>query len=599
MNTTLHHLRRTTLLASLLVALLWPMTSNAQTPASETFEPQAVGATSIWSVATSRVAPHLLPSVELVAHYADDPIELQRRSDSTPITQLVDEQYKLDVGLGVGFFDRVEVGLVLPVVLYQSGNAAAGLPAPNTIDLAEARGQVRFHLLDEQGLGLGAQLTGYLPTSDDAPYQSNGSAGALGSLIADYRSDGAYPWRVAANVGWALQSQTSNALLSTDDRLDVRLGAEATVVPDTVTLLLSGFGRWEALADPTRSVSAGYLGGARVRWGATGLSSTFGAGGSLSGGYGSPDVRVVASVGYAPSNGGSLGLSASSSADGCAGLPEDFDGFQDDDGCADPDNDADGVPDTRDNCPNVPEDVDGFEDADGCPDSDNDADGIADFNDACPDTPGTEKTSGCPFVDEDGDGIDASVDRCPNEAEDADGFEDNDGCPDADNDRDGIADADDACPDVPESVNGVDDTDGCPDEGDSAVRLSGDRIEILERVHFDTARATIKSRSHSVLEQVASVMKANADIRLLRVQGHTDSRGDEQDNLELSQQRAVSVKEFLIEQGVDAERLSARGYGESHPIADNDTADGRADNRRVEFHIIERVRADEGERGDP
>jgi outer membrane protein OmpA-like peptidoglycan-associated protein len=308
---------------------------------------------------------------------------------------------------------------------------------------------------------------------------------------------------------------------------------------------------------------------------------------------------VVASVGYAPSNGGSLGLSASSSADGCAGLPEDFDGFQDDDGCADPDNDADGVPDTRDNCPNVPEDVDGFEDADGCPDSDNDADGIADFNDACPDTPGTEKTSGCPFVDEDGDGIDASVDRCPDEAEDADGFEDDDGCPDVDNDRDGIADADDACPDVPESVNGVDDTDGCPDEGDSAVRLSGDRIEILERVHFDTARASIKSRSHSVLEQVASVMKANADIRLLRVQGHTDSRGDEQDNLELSQQRAVSVKEFLIEQGVDAERLSARGYGESHPIADNDTADGRADNRRVEFHIIERVRADKGERGDP
>ena len=120
------------------------------------------------------------------------------------------------------------------------------------------------------------------------------------------------------------------------------------------------------------------------------------------------------------------------------------------------------------------------------------------------------------------------------------------------------------------------------------MRLTGDRIEILEKVYFETNRATIQKRSHSVLEQVASLLEANPDIELMRVQGHTDSRGDEEYNLKLSQQRAVSVKEFLIDEGIDPTRLSARGYGETHPISDNDTEEGRAENRRVEFHIIER-----------
>lgn len=132
------------------------------------------------------------------------------------------------------------------------------------------------------------------------------------------------------------------------------------------------------------------------------------------------------------------------------------------------------------------------------------------------------------------------------------------------------------------------DEDGCPDKGDSKVRLTGNRIEILEKVYFDTGKAVIKKRSYGILRQVASLMKANPDIKLMRVEGHTDSRGRDSKNLTLSQRRATSVKEFLVEQGVEAERLSARGYGESHPIADNNSRKGRAENRRVEFHIIER-----------
>jgi outer membrane protein OmpA-like peptidoglycan-associated protein len=388
--------------------------------------------------------------------------------------------------------------------------------------------------------------------------------------------------RLAANLGWALRPTDNTTLLSSDDRLDWRVGAEAAVMPDKLHLLASAFGRWEALADTEYALSGEYQGGARIYWGRSGLTSTIGVGGGVGGGYGTPDLRVVASLAYAPLGSGSSASGLSSSGSNCSGRPGDVES------CPDLDADGDGILNIDDACPNAPEDIDGFEDADGCPDPDNDGDGIVDFNDACPDAAGEADSTGCPFIDEDNDGIDASVDQCPDQPEDADGFEDADGCPDPDNDRDGIPDVDDDCPDVPESINGVDDEDGCPDEGTSAVRLSGDRIEILERVYFDTNRATIKKRSHSVLEQVASLMKAQPDIRLLRVQGHTDARGDDDHNLDLSQRRATSVKEFLIKRGVEAQRLSARGYGESHPIAENTTDEGRAQNRRVEFHIIER-----------
>ncbi|MBE0566584.1 MAG: hypothetical protein IH621_11530 [Krumholzibacteria bacterium] len=155
--------------------------------------------------------------------------------------------------------------------------------------------------------------------------------------------------------------------------------------------------------------------------------------------------------------------------DRCPDLPEDRDGFQDDDGCPDYDNDRDGIPDVRDLCPDDPEDYDGFQDDDGCPDYDNDQDGIPDAIDLCPDDPedydGHQDDDGCPddFADRDGDGVEDSKDQCPDEPEDLDGFEDDDGCPDLDNDMDGIPDDQDECPDEPETYNGIDDHDGCPD----------------------------------------------------------------------------------------------------------------------------------------
>ena len=182
-----------------------------------------------------------------------------------------------------------------------------------------------------------------------------------------------------------------------------------------------------------------------VTWDAHAVVAPFVGGGvGLVRGYGTPDWRVFAGV--------RLGLLAEDP-DPCAGQPEDFDGFEDDDGCLDADNDEDGVLDADDSCPMEPEDVDGFEDEDGCIDLDDDDDGILDTVDACPREPedrdGVEDEDGCPEAatgDTDSDGIPDSSDACPTVAEDRDGFEDEDGCPDLDDDQDGIADASDRCP---------------------------------------------------------------------------------------------------------------------------------------------------------
>ena len=123
-----------------------------------------------------------------------------------------------------------------------------------------------------------------------------------------------------------------------------------------------------------------------------------------------------------------------------------------------PDTDGDGLRDDVDDCPNEPEDFDGFQDEDGCPDPDNDKDGILDADDACPDEPGIAELKGCAPKDTDGDGIFDHLDKCPNEPEDKDGFEDEDGCPDPDNDKDGILDVNDECPNEP----GVPELKGCP-----------------------------------------------------------------------------------------------------------------------------------------
>ena len=249
------------------------------------------------------------------------------------------------------------------------------------------------------------------------------------------------------------------------------------------------------------------------------------------------------------------------------------------------DRDGDGILDPEDRCPTEPEDRDQFEDEDGCPDPDNDQDGILDVDDQCPmhpeDRDGFEDTDGCPEPDNDRDGLLDPNDQCPNEPEDFDRFQDEDGCPDPDNDQDTVLDPDDECPLAP----GRPEDHGCP----RAVRLDTEtgQIFILQRVEFATNRDVILDRSFPVLEEVRAVIAANPQLLRLRIEGHTDDRGRDVANLDLSRRRAASVVRWLIEHGLEMSRLEPWGCGEVHPMEDNATADGRQANRRVEFHIVD------------
>ncbi len=182
-----------------------------------------------------------------------------------------------------------------------------------------------------------------------------------------------------------------------------------------------------------------------------------------------------------------------------------------------------------------------------------------------------------------------------NDPEDFDAFEDADGCPDPDNDGDGVLDVDDgpvrshgsgACMHDAEDIDGDRDGDGCPEE-DRLVTLTCDAIEINDRVYFDTGSDAIQQRSFAVLDDVAEVMTEAMHIRLLSVEGHTDSQGRSSANLELSERRAAAVARYLTDAGIDPDRIRSAGYGEDRPIDTNDTSEGRQVNRRVEFLIIE------------
>ncbi len=250
------------------------------------------------------------------------------------------------------------------------------------------------------------------------------------------------------------------------------------------------------------------------------------------------------------------------------------------------DPDGDGIANDEDSCPNKPEDFDDFEDEDGCPDEDNDGDGILDVDDKCPkraeDMDGFQDKNGCPDVDNDEDGIRDKNDKCPDEAEDIDEFEDKDGCPDPDNDGDGVPDAKDQCDGELETDNGYKDGDGCPDEVPKEVKkFTG----VIKGITFETNKAVIRRSSESMLNKALKVLKDFPEVRM-EVQGHTDSQGDDASNMDLSQRRAEAVVAWFVERGIDASRFVAKGYGETQPIADNKTSPGRSRNRRVEFKLI-------------
>lgn len=232
-------------------------------------------------------------------------------------------------------------------------------------------------------------------------------------------------------------------------------------------------------------------------------------------------------------------------------------------GCPDPD--QDGVIDPDDKCP----DKAGTAATGGCPDRDKD--GVVDEKDKCPDQAGTAPTEGCP--DQDGDAVVDSQDKCPKDPGSPFAF----GCPDRDGD--GIADPDDACPDLA----GVPERGGCPVP---RAELTDKSIDINDKVYFATDSAEIAERSYAILDEVVRVLKENPKVRV-RVEGHTDDRAMlGYDNQKLSERRAESVKQYLVNHGVASKRLQSKGWGPDKPLAPNDSDEGRERNRRVEFVLI-------------
>ncbi|MCA9650211.1 MAG: OmpA family protein [Myxococcales bacterium] len=183
-----------------------------------------------------------------------------------------------------------------------------------------------------------------------------------------------------------------------------------------------------------------------------------------------------------------------------------------------------------------------------------------------------------PPPDSDGDGILDPDDACKDEP----GVPDYRGCPIPDSDGDGILDPDDACKDEPETNNGFQDTDGCPDEiPEEVARFTG----VIEGIFFENDSATIRPRSRPTLDKALEVLRKHESVRV-EVSGHTDDRGKPEHNLELSRRRAESVKQYLVEEGIDPARITTRGAGPSEPIADNGNKRGRAKNRRIEFKLL-------------
>ncbi len=271
-------------------------------------------------------------------------------------------------------------------------------------------------------------------------------------------------------------------------------------------------------------------------------------------GYGAPDWRGVGMIGFTMPEPEKVldtdGDGMLDDVDQCPNEPEDFDGFQDEDGCPDLDNDGDGVLDVNDGCPNDAEDIDGFEDEDGCPDPDNDGDGILDVDDQCPNEPGLPENNGCPDPDRDGDGVPDRVDNCPDEP----GTVENHGCQEA-----------------------------------QLVVLGAGRLEILEKVYFKTGSARLQKRSYALLDNVAKVMNAHPEIDIIRVEGHSDSTGSLKFNMRLSKKRADTVVRYVVGRGkVAKERLISEGFGPTRPLVpDAKTKEDLAQNRRVEFHIVD------------
>jgi outer membrane protein OmpA-like peptidoglycan-associated protein len=572
----------------------------------------------------SQILGHLEPSFGLVTSWARRPLTFSGNGAYYDVNNLVTPQLQAALGL----FRYVELGIGIPLTV-NSGQANQATGQNDTLTLGQQGvGDLQFHLKgrflpsSKHFVGLAAIVSVFVPpgSSGNNKWISEGQAVIQPTIILDKEFGRERRLRAALNLGARIRPAShtwadtdTSAATGTPGRLttgqSLTVGTEAVygaglsyaIVPHRFDAVAEVFGAFGMAANQavSRTVPVEAAGGIKLYL-AHNSFLLLGAGGGINqNGYGTPQVRVFGAFIFEPRVGDRDGDGIPDDVDKCPDEPEDFDDFEDEDGCPDPDNDHDGIPDVVDKCPNEPETYNGFEDEDGCPDSvelDRDGDGIPDSIDKCPDEPedkdGFQDEDGCPDPDNDGDGIPDVDDLCPNEPEDKDGFEDEDGCPDPDNDKDGIPDKDDKCPNEPETYNGFEDDDGCPDKGRVIVRKG--KIEILDKIYFETDKAIIKPISFPILNAIAATLKGNPQILLVEIQGHADERGSHEHNDSLTSDRAHAVMVYLTEHGVEAQRIQSHGYGKRKPLCEKHNEECWSKNRRSEFVILKR--SDEGEK---
>ncbi len=532
--------------------------------------------------------------------------------------ELIRDSFQGTLTASYGIANIATVGLSAPVIImsgeraYQIGDEGNGLYNSGQLDAQKIsalipHAKVRLLRVSE-GVGLSLIAQVGFPLAD-SPRDLGGDPGFWywPRLAAETRLGESKWFRLALDAGYrghtgdnprfgldsSGQSQLAEGELTYGDLVTYGLGASFRVSPK-LDLVVESYGSYLTSKNTAsdQRLSNEFLGGLKLFVEQNSYLMIGGGSRAFSTGFEAADARVVLGFMYEPSIGDRDGDGIMDDQDACPDEPEDKDGFEDSDGCPDPDNDGDGILDVDDRCPNVPEDKDGDEDHDGCPEGDKikdrDRDGIPDSLDKCPDEAedkdGFEDQDGCPDPDNDRDGIPDITDACPNDPEDKDGFEDEDGCPDPDNDRDQIPDVQDKCPNEPETYNGKDDEDGCPDKG--RVVVEGNDIVILDKINFATGSAKILPGSIPIVEAVAATMKGHPEFTVLEIAGHADERGDDDSNLKLTQARAASVREALESRGIESSRLVSQGYGEFCPLEQGSTPKAWDKNRRVEFKVV-------------
>ncbi|MEO1337254.1 MAG: thrombospondin type 3 repeat-containing protein, partial [Myxococcota bacterium] len=458
----------------------------------------ALDAEGILDVESGAIPKHLSFNLALWVGFADDPLVVDRRVSGELSRQgaLVGSRLGAEVVLSLALFDWIQLGIGLPVVLYQDRQdeipGVNGLGELDSAGIGSARIVPKIRVLNQaqHGLSLAIMPTFVAPSIQGAGYFGQNTMTFEPELAAS-RIFG--PVTVAANLGYRVRRERRFVDLVVDDELFARLGVgfdlgRAGGPPLGLDLTLAGA---TSSDDPLAQSNRDYgeiLGGLRYRI-LRPLIAFAGDGVGINRGFGTPDWRAFAGLRWSKDAVDSDNDGVYDGTDACPSEPEDVDGFLDADGCPDVDNDEDGLADAADGAPNLPEDRDGFEDQDGIPDTDNDNDSVKDWDDPCPDRAGPVQNQGCPDEDADADGRVDRLDACPNVAEDLDGYQDEDGCPDLDDDLDGVVDGQDGCPRQAGPAENL----GCPDtdsDGDSVV----DRLDNCPTDPGDPANQGCKKR---------------------------------------------------------------------------------------------------------